>query len=57
MDHDENVYPFRFNWIIVIIAITVGVLSWLGIRQQVSVGDEQFVKGMIPHLCSSFADV
>lgn len=38
-----------FNWIIVIIAITVGVLSWLGIRQQVSVGDEQFLKGMIPH--------
>ncbi|WP_347216122.1 DUF305 domain-containing protein [Chryseobacterium sp.] len=37
------------NWIIVIIAITIGVFSWLGIREQISVGDEQFVKGMIPH--------
>ncbi len=38
-----------FNWIIIIIAVTIGALSWLGIREQVSVGDEQFVKGMIPH--------
>lgn len=38
-----------FNWIIIIIAVTIGALSWLGIREQVNVGDEQFVKGMIPH--------
>lgn len=39
----------KLNWFIVIIALIIGIFSWIGIRKQVSVGDEQFVKGMIPH--------
>lgn len=39
----------KLNWFIVIIALTIGFFSWIWIRKQVSVGAEQFVKGMIPH--------
>jgi len=39
----------KLNWAIVIISVAVGIFSWLGIREQINVGDQQFVKGMIPH--------
>lgn len=39
----------KLNLIIVVIAIVAGVFSWLGIREQIYVGDKEFVKGMIPH--------
>lgn len=39
----------KMNLGIVVIAVGVGVFSWLGIREQINVGDRQFVKGMIPH--------
>ncbi|MGX5685275.1 DUF305 domain-containing protein [Chryseobacterium cucumeris] len=37
------------NWTIVIIAVTSGIFSWFGIREQMNVDDRQFVKSMIPH--------
>ncbi|MET3035942.1 DUF305 domain-containing protein [Chryseobacterium sp. NRRL B-14859] len=39
----------KLNLIIVVIAIVAGVFSWSGIREQIYVGDKEFVKGMIPH--------
>lgn len=39
----------KMNLGIVVIAVGVGVFSWLGIREQINVEDRQFVKGMIPH--------
>lgn len=39
----------KINWAIIIVSATVGIFSWFGIREQINVGDKQFVKGMIPH--------
>lgn len=39
----------KINRIIGVIAVILGVFSWLGIREQINIGDRQFVKGMIPH--------
>lgn len=39
----------KINWGIIIISAAIGILSWLGIREQLFVGDKEFVKGMIPH--------
>lgn len=39
----------KINWTIIAVALIVGVFSWFGIREQINVGDKQFVKGMIPH--------
>ncbi len=39
----------RLNWIIVGISVAFGLFSWFGIREQIGVGNKQFVKGMIPH--------
>lgn len=39
----------KINWGITAISLAVGIFSWFGIRQQINVGDKQFVKGMIPH--------
>ena len=39
----------KINWVIAVISIAVGVFSWFGIREQINVGDKEFVKGMIPH--------
>ncbi|WP_312296663.1 DUF305 domain-containing protein [Chryseobacterium sp.] len=39
----------EINWIIGAIAVILGVFSWFGIREQINIGDRQFVKGMIPH--------
>jgi len=46
----KEMYPNKkMNWIIAVISVAVGMFSWFGIREQVNVGDKQFVKGMIPH--------
>lgn len=46
----RNMYTHKKNnFFILIISIAVGGFSWFGIRQQIGVGDEQFIKGMIPH--------
>jgi uncharacterized protein (DUF305 family) len=39
------------NWNIAIVAVSVLALVgfWMGIRQQLGVGDEQFLRSMIPH--------
>lgn len=39
----------KMNWMIAIFSVAVGIFSWFGIREQINVGDKQFVKGMIPH--------
>jgi len=43
-------YPdARRNRIILVVGIVVGLLSWFAIRQQVAIGDRQFLRSMIPH--------
>ena len=43
-------YPdAKRNRIILVLALVVGVLSWFAIRQQVAIGDRQFLRSMIPH--------
>jgi predicted nucleotidyltransferase len=39
----------KINWAIITICLVIGIFSWFGIREQISVGDKEFVKGMIPH--------
>jgi uncharacterized protein (DUF305 family) len=39
----------RLNLVIVAVALAVGIGSFLFIRQQVAVGDRQFLRSMIPH--------
>ncbi|WP_241282680.1 DUF305 domain-containing protein [Chryseobacterium timonianum] len=39
----------KINWAIIIISAIAGMFSWFGIREQLSVGEKQFIKGMIPH--------
>ena len=39
----------KINWGIIIISAAIGIFSWFGIREQLFVGDKEFVKGMIPH--------
>jgi hypothetical protein len=39
----------KINWTIFAFSIAIGVFSWFGIREQINVGDQQFIKGMIPH--------
>lgn len=39
----------KWNIVIVSISLLIGVISWFGIREQLAVNDEDFVKGMIPH--------
>lgn len=43
-------YPNK-KWNILIItgSLLFLILFWIGIRQQVAIGDEQFLKSMIPH--------
>lgn len=43
-------YPdAKRNRIILVVGLVVGVLSWFAIRQQVAIGDRQFLRSMIPH--------
>ena len=39
----------KINRVIITFSLAIGVFSWFGIREQINVGDKQFVKGMIPH--------
>ena len=39
----------KINWAIIAFSLAIGIFSWFGIREQINVGDKQFVKGMIPH--------
>ncbi|MGC3982778.1 MAG: DUF305 domain-containing protein [Steroidobacteraceae bacterium] len=39
----------RANAMILVASILVGLFAWLGIRQQMVVGDVQFLRSMIPH--------
>ena len=39
----------KINQVIITFSLAIGVFSWFGIREQINVGDKQFVKGMIPH--------
>ena len=39
----------KINWTVIAVSLAIGVFSWFGIREQINVGDKQFVKGMIPH--------
>lgn len=38
----------KINLVIAMTSLAIGIFSWFG-REQISVGDKQFVKGMIPH--------
>ena len=43
-------YPnARRNRIILMVGAVVGLLCWFAIRQQVAIGDRQFLRSMIPH--------
>lgn len=43
-------YPHKkLNTAIILGGVVLLVLCWVGIRQQVAIGDEQFLKSMIPH--------
>ncbi len=39
----------KINLAIIIFSVAIGIFSWFGIREQINVGDKEFVKGMIPH--------
>lgn len=39
----------NLNVLIIIVSILAGVTFFTGIRQQTAIGDEQFLKSMIPH--------
>ncbi len=39
----------KLNAVIVAVSILIGVIFFLGIRQQTAISDEQFLKSMIPH--------
>jgi predicted nucleotidyltransferase len=39
----------KINRVIITFSLAIGVFSWFGIREQLFVGDKEFVKGMIPH--------
>lgn len=43
-------FPHKIlNAVIVVVSAVALVASWIGIRQQTAIGDEQFLKSMIPH--------
>jgi uncharacterized protein (DUF305 family) len=45
-----GMYPQkRWNEILIVVGIVALVGFWLAIRQQAAVGDQQFLKSMIPH--------
>ena len=38
----------KINWAIITVSLAIGIFSWFGIREQLFVGDKEFVIGMIP---------
>lgn len=46
----SSMYPNRtLNIILMIVALGLMILFWIGIRQQTAVSDQQFLRSMIPH--------
>lgn len=46
----KMMFPKRtLNALIIATSVAVFVVCWLGIRQQVAISDQQFLKSMIPH--------
>ena len=46
----RSMYPNRMlNNIILVASVGALILFWIGIRSQVAVGDQQFLRSMIPH--------
>ncbi len=43
----------KLNVIIIAVSILALALFWVGIRQQVAIGDKEFLKSMIPHHASA----
>ena len=43
----------KWNTLIILGSLILLVLFWTGIRQQVAISDEQFLKSMIPHHASA----
>lgn len=39
----------RLNTFIVASSVILGIACWLGIREQAAIGNEQFLRSMIPH--------
>lgn len=39
----------RLNTFIVASSVVLGIACWLGIREQAAIGNEQFLRSMIPH--------
>jgi hypothetical protein len=45
-----SMYPKKsLNWGIIAVSVLLLVCAFIFIRQQVAIGDEQFLKSMIPH--------
>ena len=47
----------KINWAVITVSLAIGIFSWFGIREQINVGDKQFVKGMIPHHAAAVFNV
>jgi hypothetical protein len=43
----------KLNAIIIVVSVLAGIAFFTGIRQQTAIGDEQFLKSMIPHHASA----
>lgn len=47
-------YPNKkLNMGIIVASVTLLIFFWFGIRQQIGIGDRQFLKSMIPHHASA----
>ena len=40
---------WRLNTMIFAVSLLLGILCWFGIREQVGIGNDQFLRSMIPH--------
>lgn len=43
----------KLNFAILVVSSVVGLICWAGVRNQMAVGDEQFIRSMIPHHASA----
>ena len=43
----------KLNTAFIVVSILLGIAFFIGIRQQAAIGDEQFLKSMIPHHASA----
>jgi len=49
-----KMYPNKkYNSMLIAVSVLVFTLTLTGIRKQVPIGDEQYLKGMIPHHSSA----